>query len=722
MYPLSLHVLLLSSMLCLSGTAQGAPERIASASKPLSSAPVPATLSQLLTEWDFSLDSASWQGVKVPHSCNAIDGHSPHYYRGKAYYRRHVVLTPADTTRPIYLLMEGAAQQASVYINGRLATHHMGGYTPFVVPLHGLVASGTNEIAITTDNHEDPDLIPVSSDFNKNNGLHNPVHLLRMAPVYFSPEAYGMYRLHVSTPFVSDSSAQIRVETRVVNAAGHAVQATLRVVMTDAKGQPVYSHEEPVSLERDGSIDYRTAFSIARPHLWQGTRDPYLYNVDLTLTDSQGRPFDQARTRTGLRYYQLTYSKGFLLNGHPYPLRGVAEHQDMHQRASAVTSADINRDYAIIKELGCNMLRLAHYPHRDYELRLCDSLGLIVQTEIPWVNVCGANATDRYFDIIRQQMEEMICNQYNHPSIIFWGMWNELDSWGNTAELQGKLDTKRVVRETGRLYDLAKSLDPWRLVGFTDCSRFRHTDYAYLKADYYSENRYNGWYTHVGDFDQFTRDLTDIHSRMGITNVAEYGAGINPYCHTTDTTISVLRNRDDKCHYEEYGNLIHESHVRQIQQMPWLNFTTLWILFDFPVANRTEGYIDTDDGHHFVKNEARKYINDKGLVTRDRQTKKDVFYLYKSWWNHDETTVHITSRRLRYRDADKPFYIKVYSNAPSLSLTQDGRPLTRLDSCADPTGIIWTFGPVKLQGKRSTFRVIAPDGTADEVTWAARKP
>ena len=675
-----------------------------------------------LKEWQFSKDQTAWQSVTIPHSCNALDGHSANYHRGKAYYKRTISLSGKELAQPAFLLFEGAAQAAEVTVNGQKVVRHEGGYTPFVVPLKGLLRQGDNEIGVMCDNKEDINLIPVSSDFNKNNGLHNPAYLLQMNTLYLCPISHGLYRLHVSTPTVNRQQAKALIETTIVNDAAKDRKYFVHTELIDASGRTV-AEEQHTSLLQGGKSTLMTIpLKLQNPHLWDGLDDPYLYKVRISLYNKQGGQLqDVAETKVGFRFYEMTRHDGFYLNGRHYPLRGVSMHQDMDGRASAVLKENFDADYKTVQELGCNFLRLAHYPHNDYAFRLCDSLGLVVQTEIPWVNVCGVNAQQHYFDVIQKQMWEMITNLYNHPSICFWGMWNELDSWGNKDELQGKIDTRRVVSETGKLYDLARGLDPYRKIGLTDDSQFQREHYPQLRADYYSENRYNGWYNNVGKTGEFIKQLNKIHDLMGITNVAEYGAGVNPYCHSTETDEAYLR-KDDTRHFEEYGNFIHETHLRQIIDMPFLNFTSLWILFDFPVANRLEGYYDSDDGVNFTENESRKYMNDKGLITRDRKTKKDVFYLYKAWWNKKVTTVHLTSTRLSYWPADKPIYVKVYSNAPQLTLYQDGRQVETKTSSGEKSGIIWTFGPLKFAdgAKEATFKVTAPDGTSDQLTWKKR--
>ena len=653
-----------------------------------------------LTEWEFCQDSVHWEPVTVPHSYNATDGRSEKYYRGPATYRCTIDIK--DPARPAYLLLEGAAQAATVRVNGKEACVHKGGYTAFAVDLQGLLEKGANTVEIVCDNTEDIELIPVSSDFNKNGGLHNPAWLyVPSGEVYFDPAEYGPYRLHVAQQDVSDNAAGA-----VVKAMVHG-EAPVDLKVVDAAGKVVYRHTENAV-----SGAYEHAFTLKNPHLWNGVEDPYLYTVELTAGG------DKAVTEVGFRYFSIDREKGFSLNGKPYPLRGVSMHQDMDGKASALTYEDYDRDYGTVRELGCNFLRLAHYPHNDYAFRLCDRMGIIVKTEIPWVNICGVRATETYFENIHSQMEEMVRNLFNHPSIVFWGMWNELDSWGNRENFQGVLDARRVVDETARLYDYAKSLDPSRYVGLTDDSVFERDFYTELKADYYSENRYYGWYYTPGDFSGLTGAMTWIRDNMGPANLSEYGVGINPYCHTWKEE-DIHRYFEDDKHMEEYGNLSHEAHAQQIARMPWLNFTSLWILFDFPVAQRREGYMDSDDGVNFTENPARMFTNDKGLITRDRATKKDVFYLYKAWWNKQEETVYIAGRRLAARPAGEPFTLTVYSNAPSLKLMKDGEEIAALESSGEDTGVIWKFPGLTVGPDGSSFTVVSPSGKTDTVSFRA---
>ena len=660
-----------------------------------------------LDRWQFSRDGSSWEEVTVPHSCNGIDGRSPEYYRGETHYKRTITIHPS---RSSFLLFEGAAQAAKVYVNGTLACEHKGGYTAFTVPLKDFAKPRRNEIEVVCDNRMDVEMIPVHSDFNKNNGLHNPVSLLEYKGVFLSPEAFGPYRLHITQTEVSKNKARARVEALLVNDGPGDKTVKTSLKLKDASGNVVWREEQKAEVRAGCTLPYWTDIEIDNPHLWNGLRDPYLYTVELSVDK------DAASAEVGFRFFRMDRDEGFFLNGEPYPLRGVSMHQDTDGKASALSEEDFDRDYEFVRELGCNFLRLAHYPHNDYAFRLCDRMGIIVQTEIPWVNICGERATQAYFDNIRTQMREMITNLYNHPSILFWGMWNELDSWGNKDPFQGPLDARRAVDETAKLYDYAKSLDSTRAVGLTDDSVFARDYYTELKADYYSENRYHGWYYEYGDFSGLSRSMQWIHDNMGVTNLSEYGVGINPFCHTWKEE-DIRRYADDMRHPEEYADRAHESEVLQICAMPWLNFTSLWILFDFPVADRKEGYLDSDDGVNYTENPARLYTNDKGLVTRDRKTRKDVFYLYKAWWNKDVETVYIASRRLRKRPAGSTFTLTAYSNAVSLTLLRNGVEVKTLDGSGDPSGVIWRFDGLLMGSEETTFEIVSDKGSRDSVSF-----
>lgn len=656
-----------------------------------------------LVHWSFSKDKTNWEEVSVPHSYNNIDGQSKSYYRGEAYYKTTLPASSCKGAR--YLIFEGVGQSAHVIADGDTLCYHSGAYTPFYIDITG---KNYKHLEVACENVQNLDRIPLTSDFNKNGGIHYPVWLLECPEVHFSPEKYGFYRLHVSPLSVSDDKASAQAKTLVRNTSVKSKKVSVQWSLLDAEGKTVLTHKEKVTVPAGSEQDVVWDFNLTNPHLWNGLADPYQY----TVTVAAGK--DMAETEVGFRYFRVDPKEGFFLNGKSYPLRGVSMHQDLAGKATAMDKADIDRDLEIVRELGCNFLRLAHYPHNDYTFRLCDRMGIVVQTEIPWVNNCGTEISEAYVQNIFDQMTEMVTSLYNHPSIIFWGMWNELDKWGHTRyKVQGILDERRVVDETARLYDYTKALDSYRLVGLTDDSTFKREHYTSLKADFYSENRYHGWYYHYGKFERMSSTMKEINEKMGVTNLSEYGVGVNPYCHTWKAE-DIRRDKTDSLHFEEYGNRFHESHAAQIAESPYLNFTSLWVLFDFPVAEREEGIIDSEDGVNFTVAPQRKYLNNKGIVTRDRKVFKDVFYLYKAWWNKDVETVYITARRLKYRPAGQEFVMTIYSNAASLELFRNGVKVGEASKTEEPTGVVWKFNVAMGDGP-TTFKAVSSNGTSDQI-------
>lgn len=662
-----------------------------------------------LAEWKFSKNaSGDFADVTLPHSCNAADGQSASYYRGDTYYKYTLTVPVSGIGSKNYiLLLKSAAQAGYVSVNGTVISIHKSGYTPFTVDLTGSLKAGSNEIMIKCSNQLDTTMPPVSSDFNKNNGLHDRVYLIESGKLHADMENYGYDKMHVFQKSVTDDCATVQVNTRIVNDTGTDRVCNVLISLSDSDGSIVSRDIETLLVPTTG-MEYMKEITIDNPHLWNGLTDPYLYTVTLVIS-ANSIVCENLSTKVGLRYYRMDAGTGFYLNGKSYPLRGVAHHQDLYGKASALTEADIDADFEFIKELGCNFIRIAHYPHNQYTFEKCDELGIIVQTEIPWVNECGVNATDVYLMNIKRQMKDMIIHHYNHPSIVFWGMWNEL---GNTHDNnpQGTLDVAKVVEWTEELYLYARNLDATRFIGMADDKQYNKPGWDMLAGDYHAENVYRGWYTNqsISGADEMKGVMMGIRNRMGCTALTEYGSGCNPYCHSEKPDTTTNKGSNGARHDEEYANLLHESHLRQICEMDFLVFTSAWVLFDFAVAARKEGYMHCTDGVTTTTDTSKYYINDKGLVTRDRGLKKDAFYLYKAKWNQKETTVYITSRRFISRPSSV-ITIKVYSNAETLRLYQNGVLKQTLTGSGEATGVIWTFQAIPFENVTDTFKVIGFD-------------
>ncbi len=685
-----------------------------------------------LVSWQFRKDPDSvWQLVNLPHSCNAVDGQSRQYYRGETHYRYVLNIDCIKSESNFILLFKSVAQRSRVWVNGMQVTEHKGGYTPFSINVTSYLHEGENVVLVDCNNEMDLTMAPVSSDFNKNNGLHDKVYLLERDAVYADTQTMGYRGIHVVQQQIEFDKALVEVQTQLVNSLSVPTHAEVRAMMKDAKGNVVGSISEDVLLQPDKPLLWRGPISIEHPHLWQGKQDPYLYTAEVQVYHNKSMVED-CTARVGLRSMSLDPQRGFILNGQVYPLRGFSYHQDCFNRASAVTMADIDRDFAIIDELGCNMLRLAHYPHNEYTFDLCDERGIIVQTEIPWVNECGANkeaySQEEHTANLVEMFKEMIRGHYNHPSIAFWGMWNELGG-SHANRPQGSLDKEYLVYVTSLLYDLGHNeLDPTRFYGFADMGYGMDIDGLKrdVNYDYFGSNKYYGWYsdpqkpTNAGFMASF---IDKVRERGGIAAITEYGAGSSPFCHSEFPESTTQPSSGGARHDEEWANVVHEEHVRLIKERPWLLFTSCWVLFDFAVADRLEGYIVSTDGTSTIVDDNKRYINDKGIVSRDRTQKKDAFYLYKAWWN-PEPTIYIASRRFFSRSSDA-VRIKVYSNARNLTLYQNGKKIETLDSCPDSSGIIWNFAPINFVLDSDTFTVkgIMADGTvvSDQVVFQHTK-
>lgn len=699
--------------------------------------------------WEFRKDAdTEWVTVTVPHTCNATDGYSNNMYRGITHYRRKIDVNFYQTnlhsdmldsfgqaTDRYHLVFNAIGQTCKVYVlqpdgtrgsNPEIIYEGLCGYVPIIIEINPTMIpkndDGTIYIEVECDNSTRTDVIPVSADFNFNNGFHGGFMLESCYKLAFNKLKYGLDRCHIDTA-VNDASADVVIHTNVQsydvtnNVRYGLINATIYKDYGEATQSVVWEHRiNEMSIEPYGEKEIELRAHIFEPHLWNGIEDPYLYTVVIELYSCidciDYTPIDKIILPFGIRYYSMDKEKGFMLNGKQYPLRGTALHQDYPGVGSAMTSEQFDSDYEIIKDLGCNFVRLAHYTHDPYAFKKCDKLGLIVQTEIPWVNHLGPDANETYYNSIKFALESMIKNYYNHPSIIFWGLSNELNGshWKNGGNPQGGFSASKAIAWNNNFYDMAKKLDPYRYVGFTSHdSTFSGSSPKDWKSDFIASNQYKGWYG--GTFTQFGTRMDSYRTTdRPFWGVGEYGAGMNPNTHSETPMTTTNTGSGGARHDEEYGNLMHESYVKQILDRPWLIYTSIWILFDFAVASRNEG--------------GMPYLNDKGIVTRDRSIKKDPYFLYKSLWSKNHV-VYITSRRFIDRGSSISCNIKVYSNSDSLILKQNGTAIKTMTSASE-SGVVWDFGTINFATTEDTFEVIGTksgfDDVTDKVIWKGTPP
>ena len=596
--------------------------------------------------------------ITTPYSVNAIDGHSSSYAKGTFAFDTSITLREAQ---PTYLWFQHADQSADIYVDDVNVGTHWGGYNAFFVDISEYVHRGINNIRVALRNNRGNYLAPAAGDFNFNATLGNVK--LFTSPVLPAME-YGYDGFHItSTVSASNATtnATIYVKTKVP------VGASLTCTISDVSDGGSYSWTNTLASTGSEQI-FTNTIAGGDLRLWNGTIDPHLYTVTLEIY-KDNELYHRYQRPYGLRYYSYVINQpvngenytGFLLNGRPYLLRGVCMHDDVEGKANALDDSDYDQEFAIIRELGCNFIRLAHYPHPKEVYDRCDRLGIIVQTEVPCVNKLQSTLPDDYYTHLTTQYTEMVQQHFNHPCIVFWGLSNETTT-----------DDKAFGKEKIEgYYDLIKSMDTERMVGYVMSHSYSDPSgyYNHPDVDWFGCNLYVGWYidkTSNNPSSQLNKRIkSTITDRSKPLALSEYGCGGTQHCHSTNF-LSTTTPGNYARHDIEYQMWLHEGHIAAIRNYPQLLFTGQWQLFDIAVWNRNEGYTECLDGENATTNDDLKYLNNKGLVERDHVTKKDTFYLYKAEWNSKDKFVHICGKDYT-KTIDR--VIKCYTNdGNSLSL------------------------------------------------------
>ncbi len=557
--------------------------------------------------------AAQGEPVTVPHTWNAMDGQDGgnDYHRGTCWYVRDLSSAECAGER-LFLEFLGAAMTAEVFLNGERIARHEGGYSAFRVELTGLLQEGEaaqNVLAVSVNNEDNTTVYPQKADFTFYGGLYRSVNLIAVPAEHFELLKDGTPGIKV-TPQVdlANGCADVTVETW-----HNAPQVRITV------------NGETQTVERTA------VFHIENVHLWDGVDNPFLYTAEAVLESG-----DAVSARFGCRTFACDPEKGFILNGRSYPLRGVSRHQDLKGRGNALTLEDHRRDMEIIRELGANTLRLAHYQHAQEFYDLCDENGIVVWAEIPYITMHMTNGRQNTLD----QMRELITQCYNHPCIAVWGLSNEITAASPVNE--------ELLENHRLLNDLCHRMDPTRLTTMANVFMLEIESPILEIPDINSYNLYFGWY--LGELEQTDEFFDEYHAKYPdrVIGFSEYGADANPAFHSS---------HPDKGDYtEEYQVVYHEHMLRMIEARPYLWATHVWNLFDFAADGRDEG------GKHGE--------NQKGLVTFDRQLRKDAFYVYKAAWNQKEPFVHLCGKRYENR-CEEETEIKVCSNQPEVRLYVD---------------------------------------------------
>lgn len=559
------------------------------------------------------------ESIALPHTWNAVDGQDGgnDYHRGTCWYVKKFAKPEKNETDKAYLEFCGAAMTAEIYLNGEKISRHEGGYSTFRVEITERLEE-ENTLVVSVDNSNNTTVYPQTADFTFYGGLYRDVNLIIVPETHFELAYCGSQGIKV-TPVVNleEKKAVVTVEAWVC---GDADMVTFEV------------NQEKINASLEAGRA-KAEFVIENVHLWDGVDDPYLYTAKAFMENG-----DIVSTRFGCRKYYIDPQKGFFLNGHPYLLRGVSRHQDFKGVGNALTIEHHKKDMEIIKEIGATTLRLAHYQHAQEFYDLCDENGLIVWAEIPYITMHMKNGRANTLS----QMEELVVQNYNHPSIICWGLSNEITA--ASAVDDDLLENHRLLN------NLCHRLDSTRLTTMANVFMLE-TDSPILEIpDINSYNLYFGWY--LGELEQNDEFFDEYHEKYPdrVIGFSEYGADANPQYQ------AAVPEKGD--YTESYQAVYHEHILQMIEKRPWLWATHVWNLFDFAADGRDEG------GKHGE--------NQKGLVTIDRKTKKDAFYLYKAAWNKKEPFVHLCGKRYVDRTEDVT-EVKVYSNQSKITLVVDGK-------------------------------------------------
>lgn len=612
-------------------------------------------ITKIMKGWEFTGPDGTTTTVDLPHTWNARDGQNGgnDYWRGTCIYRTHFAAPQFNTaSHQVWIQFDGVNASAHVVLNGSPVCNHDGGYSTFRANITELLRD-ENELTVEVDNSKNDRVYPQKADFTFYGGIYRDVSLMVVSKNHFTLDYFGGPGIRI-TPTVQGADASVQVTT------WHDGEGEVSIELLDAAGNTVATGKGP-----------DITLTIFNAHLWNGVKDPYLYSCKARLVVN-GTVEDETTTRFGVRSFKVDPKKGFFLNGKSYPLHGVSRHQDRKGLGNAITREMHDEDMALIKEIGANTIRLAHYQHDQYFYDLCDEVGMVVWAEIPYISEHMPNGRENTIS----QMKELIIQNYNHPCIVCWGVSNEITI--STKDKKDMLDNHR------QLNDLCHEMDKTRLTTlacYAMCGPFNRSAHI---TDMVSWNLYLGWY--VPGF--ILNDLWMGFFHLCFPNrpfgYSEYGAEGMPNLHSTHP------HRGD--HTEEYQAKYHEYMLRCFKRHPWMWATHVWNMFDFAADARDQG--------------GEPGMNHKGLVTFDRKTKKDSFYLYKAWWS-DEAFVHICSKRFVERTGSTAT-VKVYSNQSTVALYVNGNKV------GEQTGEhVFTF-KVPLNGELH-IQAVAGDRTDESV-------
>ena len=621
--------------------------------------------------WEFrkSIDE-SWESVNLPHTFNIDAYQQRNYYQGKGFYRRTLVLPEIVAERRYYMKIDAASKAANIRVNGKEVGSHVGGYTACIVDITEYIRK-ENLIEIMVDNGR-KDITPISADFTFWGGIYRDVWLISTPKQHFNMSNMGSDGIFISTPVVNEKRGVLKVKCEVTNDSHESSILEVRSAIYSPQGKLLQTIKQKQKLKSGETYIFEnTSGAIESPDLWS-PETPSLYLVKTTLVDPKsGKLLDEKNHKVGFRWFTFDGSKGFFLNGKSYKLRGLNRHQDQAPAGVALDDEAHRRDIFLMKELGCNFIRISHFPQDDAILEMCDELGLLAWEEIPIINIVPN--TPGYDDNCEYNLREMIRQHYNHSSVITWGYMNEIlltaPSIGKPEWLACK---ERTVNLAQRLEAVLKEEDPGRASVMAFNMTNLYNEIGLNLVDVVGWNLYHGWY--VDKLKDFNAWCEDQHRRYPDQPmiISEWGAGSDKRLHSTQG-----RAFDFSI---EYQQTYIEHYLPFIENTEWISGCAYWNFIDFNVAARQE---------------SMPRVNNKGLAYNNRIW-KDVAYYFKAMWRKDIPVIRIASRdwEMRTGEINKPQSIKIYSNMPEVELFINGQ----------------SIGCQKIANCHTVFNVILPEG------------
>ncbi len=674
--------------------------------------------------------AGSWETVSVPHTWNRVGYYIPNpqthvnraetvdKYQGVGWYRMTFTPTAAFTGKRAWLQFDAASRTAEVWLNGQKLGEHKGGFSRFRLDASKAMRPGqANTLLVKVDNTQPEegsstaDVLPLAGDFFVHGGLYRPVSMIATNAVHVDMLDSGGSGVFATTRLIDSGGAKVDVRVRIANDATRAQAVNAVVSLIDADGKTVATETRRISLRANGVSETVQTLSVKAPHLWNGVADPYLHRLVVEIASPSGAVLDQVDQAFGIRAMHADPARGFVLNGQSLRLHGVGYHQDREGKGWAVSPADIEQDFAIMREMGVNSIRLTHYQHGQVIHDLADRYGMVLWDEIPlvskWTQGDAMSASPALRDDARQQLRELIRQNGNHASVFNWSIANEVDFGTSipafiTAKSGKAPDPMPLLHE---LDALAKVEDPSRATALATCCERdlgpkSDVPITATAADLGGANRYFGWY--YGKPGELGPHLDELHAKRPNQplSVTEYGAGGATTIHT-DNPLGGKVDQRGRNQPEEYESYIHEKAWATLAAKPYLWGTWLWNSFDFATTVRREG--DAID------------VNTKGLVTYDRAIRKDAWYFYKANWTATPT-VHVNSRR--YADRVYPATdVRVYSNAPRTDLLVNGRVVGTLTDCPEMI-CAWPNVALSAGVNRVVARGVFPTGAVeDAIEW-----